>query len=130
MDLKKPNIVNDGRGGKRASKIKGLSSDDKLRMFINAIMKHNAKESSNKTENYIYLPSAYMIHLETGVNRSRNVVPFLESIQSDLDKHFDRYGIDESHLKNPIFNEKDEKKRYKFITEVLKKEGISHIFNR
>ena len=113
----------------RRNKVKGVTVNDKLRFFVDAIKKHNSMQKGRE-KNYVYLLNPYFIYKETGINRSRNVVPFLESITAEIEAHNNRYGIDESAMVKPVFQDKDEKRRSNFVGNILKQEGIAHLFNR
>jgi hypothetical protein len=119
-------MFNENGGMKKGN----ISVTDKLHLFVNTIMEHNAKEFKQKTRNYIYIQSVYFLHIETGINKSRDCSPFMKSVEQSLNAHYEKYNINVSCMSNPLFAQKDEKGRIEFITEVLTKAEIASIFGR
>lgn len=103
----------------------------KVKMFVDAIMKHNLKaEDKDK----IYLGQTF-VQRETGCNRNV-VTDYLNSIKEVLDKHYQKIKMDVSNeaklnlqFRDKLFFSKTDGK-LDYITEILKKEDIAHVFGR
>ena len=121
-------VGNGKRNTGKRNRIAGISADEKLRLFVDAIMKHNASEG--KDGKTIHLGNRNFIHKETKLNRSRNVVPYMDSIAELLEAHYKRYGILKTSPEPEYMTAKDANGQNILVGEILRKEGISHIFNR
>lgn len=113
-----------------------ISKDEKLRLFIDAIMKHNRSEkdkAKNKgyEPNFIHLKSIYFVSKETGMNKTRDVSPFMKSVESELSQHYEKMGgLTSAVMSKPELTTKDEKGRLTIIAEILENEGIAELFGR
>lgn len=106
-----------------------LKTADKLRLFVDAVIKYNESESKKDDPKYIHLNNGF-IFKETGINAHTGVKPFMESIRKEIETHYAKFGIGREKMNTPIMKAKNEKGHSLVIQKILETEGIEKVFRR
>lgn len=110
-----------------------LSAHDKLDLFFNMLVKVNNLARLG-TGGFIHHKGVSFLNVELGMNKSRDIAPYLEENARFLKSHYeggeDDFLITKEVMKHHRYSAKDEKGRSIYITELMKRHGIAEIFGR
>jgi len=101
------------------AKPKELTTPQKLRVIWDAIKAYNLSEKGKQEPKYITFRStagrtkgqlsAYYLNTQTGYNRSRDIAPFLELIETEYEKMEKALGISPDYVMHPDANPRGKK---------------------